>query len=591
MASEVDELRTHLRDGIGAGDAAQLRGRLDLPEDADDATLGRRLVTRLAAHGFDEHQSPYAKGLVEDPRPVIAPRAIGGADASFLGRLDSAAESGAGGFAVTELDDARTLLAVLRAGNLRQRRAAVKRLTVMLTSPRKSIPSDQLKRVAEVLPKVRDVEIAYELSEARAQLPGAQGREYKAERESFARTVAELTESIRRYWEAETVDEPFIHMPSDQRAQLQMRMRDLPDVIVAHLGAALESGEVMLSDVDRQGLIEALRYSGEPRLVPSLIAVLDGGDAEAAVDAARALGRIDDPRVHPALVSAYERSVLARNKVVLAGALGLAGDARGRGYIRDLLAATDDPRVTRRSLEALGALGTPEDTEAIGAQTAVGDTRLKMQAVRSLGAVGDGRALSYLRELREQTSVSAMWAEIEDAEGAIRARLELRGEEEEGGAALSPVEKDLLALPTVDPLLVRFLGFKDYLFGAMWLFFGAFERAMSRFERASARRADWARPHLRTAMAHAGRNRHAPALAAFRRAIEVDRIVIEQNAAAMRVLVTVFLRRADEVEGEGRRDIARGLLEEVTSLDLRRAPSALRFEVSRRHDAARRGAG
>jgi hypothetical protein len=42
------------------------------------------------------------------------------------------------------------------------------------------------------------------------------------------------------------------------------------------------------------------------------------------------------------------------------------------------------------------------------------------------------------------------------------------------------------------------------------------------------------------------------------------------------------------MEREGRSDIARGLLEEVMTLDLRRAPSAMRFEISRRHDAVRR---
>jgi hypothetical protein len=33
--------------------------------------------------------------------------------------------------------------------------------------------------------------------------------------------------------------------------------------------------------------------------------------------------------------------------------------------------------------------------------------------------------------------------------------------------------------------------------------------------------------------------------------------------------------------------IARGLLDEVMSLDLRHAPSSLRFEIGRRHEALR----
>lgn len=42
------------------------------------------------------------------------------------------------------------------------------------------------------------------------------------------------------------------------------------------------------------------------------------------------------------------------------------------------------------------------------------------------------------------------------------------------------------------------------------------------------------------------------------------------------------------MEREGRAEIARGLLEEVLSLDLRRSPAAIRFEIARRHAAIRR---
>ena len=55
----------------------------------------------------------------------------------------------------------------------------------------------------------------------------------------------------------------------------------------------------------------------------------------------------------------------------------------------------------------------------------------------------------------------------------------------------------------------------------------------------------------------------------------------------MRALARVFLRRAEEVEKSGRVDIARGLIEEMLALDLRRVPSELRFELTRRQEHLR----
>jgi hypothetical protein len=48
------------------------------------------------------------------------------------------------------------------------------------------------------------------------------------------------------------------------------------------------------------------------------------------------------------------------------------------------------------------------------------------------------------------------------------------------------------------------------------------------------------------------------------------------------------LHRAEQVEREGRDDVARGLVGEVLTLDLRRAPGTVRFELKRKHDVLRR---
>ncbi|MDH5491921.1 MAG: hypothetical protein OEY14_08200, partial [Myxococcales bacterium] len=109
-----------------------------------------------------------------------------------------------------------------------------------------------------------------------------------------------------------------------------------------------------------------------------------------------------------------------------------------------------------------------------------------------------------------------------------------------------------------------------------------------RFEAASARRPGWCAPLLALGQAFASRELYSRALVAFRRAIEANRAGLEANPRAVRALAHTFLRRAEQMERDGRHDIASGLVGEILTLDLRRAPSSLRFELERRHEARRR---
>ncbi len=101
-------------------------------------------------------------------------------------------------------------------------------------------------------------------------------------------------------------------------------------------------------------------------------------------------------------------------------------------------------------------------------------------------------------------------------------------------------------------------------------------------------RAGWVAPVLAVALAYSGRQQHAQALGAFRRALDIDRNGVEQNPASVRALARSFLLRAEEVERQGRVDVAQGLLEEVLAVDLRKAPSGLRFALHQRLEALRR---
>ena len=136
-----------------------------------------------------------------------------------------------------------------------------------------------------------------------------------------------------------------------------------------------------------------------------------------------------------------------------------------------------------------------------------------------------------------------------------------------------------------DPAAVRFRARFAYGMGLMWLGLGAFGRAVARLEAAAALRPDWSAPVIRVAMAYARRNESAQALASFRRVLGIDRGAVENHSAPSRMLAQCFLRRAEAMTKDGREDIARGLLEEALSIDLRKAPSDLRFAIEQRLQA------
>src|SRR5690606_32878442 len=145
------------------------------------------------------------------------------------------------------------------------------------------------------------------------------------------------------------------------------------------------------------------------------------------VDAARALANVDDPRARPALRAAYERAVEDEERVLLGGALGATGDQRAAAFVRALLPRAEPP-LRLLALQALEHLGDDSDVDAVLARLGEGDTPETWQAVRTLGCLGDRRGLEALAALYARTRIPGLLAEIEEADGAIRARLELRGE-------------------------------------------------------------------------------------------------------------------------------------------------------------------
>ncbi|MCB9667248.1 MAG: HEAT repeat domain-containing protein [Myxococcales bacterium] len=581
--TDLEALKAAFRQGVGAGSPAEAKTLLGLPLDAGDHDLAQALVRRVALSEIDGID--LAANRRCDPRPQERPKRLLATsdDRSFLGRLD--VSPGKDRINIFKLDDMRALTAVLRAGHFRLRRAAARRIGTLL----KDGSSETIRAASGVLGANRDVEIAYEVGALQRQLPGAVGRKARADSSLWRRLAEEFEGNIAHFWEGTLMVEPLTLMPAEKRAQLLLRTRDLHDESVVYLAAILECSDGMSSAEPRTALLQSLQYAADPRLVPSLRAVLENGTAAVAMEAARALGRTEDPRVHPALAGAYDRSLIEKEKIVFAGALGHVGDARGVDYVRSFL-GSQESELVQLALESLESLGNALDSEAIALLLDHKDPEVIVRAIRALGRIGDVRALIPLRGIVQHTPISALRAEAEDALDAVRARMELRGEDvpEHVTAvhAMEVVSRAQLSAKR-DPASVRFRSHWDWWVGLFWMLLGFSRRAVARFESAAARRPGWVNPLLSLGMIHARRDRTAQALTAFRRAIDADRAHVEHNPLVTRTLALCFLRRSEQVEQDGRPDVARTLLEEVLSLDLRYVPASVLFELRRRREAFR----
>ena len=580
---KIDRLVAALTAGLGAEESGAVRAELGLAADAEDRDVARSLVQIVAACHLAEAgrhtitPEPNGDAVSEAPPAAVTPAA----DSSLLGRIEA---GGRDEIAIDQLD-LTTLLAVLRVGTLRQRRAVLRFLHERFDG----FARDEVREVTKAIEAIRDVEIAEDLARINAKMSGARGRTARSEREKWRKSVDELEEKIAAFWDGERTVEPIGDLPGDERAQLLLRTRELPDAVVYHLTAMLEGVDGTTSREDRRALTESIRYAGDPRLVPTLVSLLDSGSADIVTEAARALRRVEDARVKAALARTYERTVIDATKAILAGALGEHGDRRGADYVRELL-DRDDIEVRLAALEALETLGGPEDAARV--IELLEERRLAKAAVNTLARIADGRALKPLAKLALSVNVSAVQAAIEESRATILARMELRGEDvdEDHADDTTAIRLSQDERRPRTSFGAKIKAFRYYLIGQLWIAFGGLKRGVRRLEQAASIRPDWGRPWIAIAMTHAHSERHAKALGAFRRAIETDRRLVERNPLFVRALAQCFLRRAEQLDRDGRRDVARGLLGEALDLDLRRAPSAVRFELQRRSRALQRTA-
>ena len=144
------------------------------PEGADDRALARALIAGVAAADVQRLAQTESSPLdASEPRESQLPSPVVGSDRSFLGRLQSEG-SRAGQQSLAEVAHVPTLLAVLRAGSLWQRRAAAKRIAERLSED--ELDAEDRHQIQEVLEHLRDVEIASELRTCQGLLSGPRAR-------------------------------------------------------------------------------------------------------------------------------------------------------------------------------------------------------------------------------------------------------------------------------------------------------------------------------------------------------------------------------------------------------------------------------
>lgn len=561
------------------GEPEALRVELGLAQRASDRDVARMTARLASAEVLAALEAPAHH--LTDPRPPRVARSARTGDTSLLGRLEVDAEA-----ELEALDDPRTLALTLRAGSTHLRRATIDRLARLASQGR--VSSETAFQLEGELASLRDAALEHRLRKVIAGFRGTSSRRIvEEEDEVCARLVTELSRDVTAFWQGERETEPVTELSAEHRALLLLRLRDAPDAVARHVGAVVEGGDGVVSLEARRGLIESLRHADDRRLVPSLIAVVESAAPELALPAARVLGRMADPRATSALRSAFHRTIEESHRAVVAGALGFAGDPRGAEVVRAIFRTSADAKARGAALEALESLGNPDDALRVAEAFATFSPRDLPIAVYVVGRIGDSRALPLLAELERSAKDPSVRVEIEEARRTIHARLELRGE-----LPASDEVVDVVVAPETiakGPIVRQFVGFRHYLMGMFFLALGLRERAIGRFHASAEVLGWWAIPLISIGAIYAKQGDYGQALVAYRRALEREPGRVQANAITMRLLSRCFLRRAEQLIKEGRREIALGLVSEAMRLDLRKAPSVIRFELARLERALKRG--
>jgi len=139
--------------------------------------------------------------------------------------------------------------------------------------------------------------------------------------------------------------------------------------------------EKMENKKNVMGLINALKYN----------------ESWIRIAAAKALGRIEDARAVEPLIQALEVADSSYFRAAAVTALGMLGDARAVSSL--IQALQDEGHVIVEAVKALGWIGKPAVESLIQAMEDAGSSYSRGQAARTLGRIGDARAVDPLLQV------------------------------------------------------------------------------------------------------------------------------------------------------------------------------------------------
>lgn len=477
--------------------------------------------------------------------------------------------------------DVQRLVNLLRVGDLVDKREAALSLGDFLVRKRKLASEEHYRMALEALTSNRDPAVALETTESLAELGGAEARRAKAVVERIETLFEKTTDRIRHFWDGALQDDPLDELSDADLVSLGIWMRRAPDYIAGHVA------EYMLARLGRgetgalASVTGAVVPSGDPRLLPVLIRVLQDAGYEARVAAIKAIAHIDDPRSIGALHKALRHAEDALERVMLARALASFGDHSGR---EDLLGRVDESTpsfVLEETLKAVGKVPDVEPSviEKIEVLVDSPASAIALAAIRALSCKGDADTVEQLEKLASERVT--LRAAANRAAGDLRARLALAGDERFVGPGTD------LALATVQRpgLLSRFRSVMWYLLGVVFAGLRLWQRARRAAGRASRSNPSSAKGHFLAAYVWIQEGRDDAAIESFRQGLQTDSLFPVRQWGEADRLLGAYLRHAEILESRlGRRDEAIALLEETEFIDLRSADPNLKIEVVRRLD-------
>lgn len=527
------------------------------------------------------------------PAATSAPRSL---DATLTSGLAAAR---ARRLALRSSDDVSTLHAIVRGGTLLEQRAALARLTVLARSS--VAPPIDLQELQFDPELERDVLLWL------AEGTGAAAREARATLAQVQALLERVEREVRQVVDGLAAVDPIGSLEPQEQAQVLLHLRSASSFLVGYsidgLLDALERDDVR--ETSRR--LVAWRAAADPRLLPTLANVLlDNPDSAVRAEAARALSRIDDPRVAPTLQLAYQTASAREERIALIEAFGLQGEPRDSEFLRESLEAYQRESALRPTdvgpppssrprdhgqLGLVGALDALFDVELVEAAVRLAthpQAEVQRAAIRAIGRVGEDSALAWLDRIHADVP-AGLHGELAAAESSILGRAELRGEKPEfllderrrAARERALVRKFSRGLDVPPTKRHRVLAWVLMVRATVARWLGAREAASELCDRAHQADPGWYLPPWFQGRLWWRVGVLPRAIAGYRRALALAPRRLLRHTRWITPILQCFVLRAETLMAQGHGVRAQRLLDELWPHDLSRAASPVRLALRR----------